>query len=158
MAINAKQLRELIVRPTLEKIALWSPAAENLVMGTAAQESKLGYYLKQLGKGPALGIYQCEPATHTDVVDYIESRGKVRWSSVFPHNLIPLGVDHKRLVYDLRYATMICRMHYYRIPEALPEADDIRGLSSYWKRYYNTTKGRGTIAEFIENYEKYVEG
>lgn len=67
MSINCEQLRLYVIRPTLEKIELWSEAAENLLLGTTAQESHMGTYIKQVGKGPALGIYQMEPATHKDI-------------------------------------------------------------------------------------------
>ena len=36
--------------------------------GTAAVESRMGTYLRQIG-GPALGIWQVEPATHLDCWD-----------------------------------------------------------------------------------------
>ena len=42
MSIDKDQLRELIIRPTLEELDLWSPEAEDLLMGTAAVESNLG--------------------------------------------------------------------------------------------------------------------
>jgi hypothetical protein len=148
MSINAKQLRELIIRPTLKDMGMWSESAENLLMGTAAQESHLGSQIKQLGGGPALGIYQCEPATHEDVAKW--AKGKATFEE--------LSFDHNRLIYDLRYATFICRLHYYRAPKALPEADDIEGLASYWKRFYNSSLGKGKPEEFVRNYKKYVEG
>ena len=66
--LDTKQLRTRIVRPTLQVIGLWSPSAENLVMGTAMQESRCTY-LKQLGKGPAIGIFQMEPMTFQDIYD-----------------------------------------------------------------------------------------
>ena len=47
---------------------LVSQEAENLLMGTAAQESALGEYIRQLGNGPALGIFQMEPETFDDIV------------------------------------------------------------------------------------------
>jgi hypothetical protein len=146
MSINAKQLRELIIRPTLKDMGMWSESAENLLMGTAAQESHLGAYIKQVGKGPALGIYQCEPFTHEDVVKW--AREKYLGAIV--------GANHDRLIYDLKYATMICRLHYYRAPKALPEADDIEGMASYWKRFYNSSLGKGKPEEFVRNYERYV--
>lgn len=52
-----------VVRPVLRVMSAWSQPAEDLVMGTAAQESRLTY-LRQLGGGPALGLWQMEPATH----------------------------------------------------------------------------------------------
>jgi hypothetical protein len=138
-------------------MGMWSESAENLLMGTAAQESHLGHYIKQVGKGPALGIYQCEPATHQDVYNYLRNNEFRLFGNALPHKLRPIGlVDHNRLVYDLRYATMICRLHYYRAPKALPEADDIEGMASYWKRFYNSSLGKGKPEEFVRNYEQYV--
>ena len=55
-----------VINPVLRSMDAWSIAAENLILGTAVQESECGYYLHQLGDGPALGIYQMEPATHDD--------------------------------------------------------------------------------------------
>jgi hypothetical protein len=146
MSINAKQLRELIIRPTLKDMGMWSESAENLLMGTAAQESHLGSYIKQVGKGPALGIYQCEPFTHDDVAKW--AKGKATFEE--------LSFDHNRLIYDLRYATFICRLHYYRVPKALPDANDLDGLSNYWKVFYNSVKGKGTVDEFKDNYVRLV--
>ena len=62
MALDAKQLRELVIKPALLEIELWSEAAEELVLGTAIVESRLSF-IKQLGSGPALGFWQIEPDT-----------------------------------------------------------------------------------------------
>ena len=44
MGINIKHLREYVIRPTLYKLDLWSKSAENLLIGTIAQESQGGYF------------------------------------------------------------------------------------------------------------------
>ena len=62
----ASQTLALVIRPALEKLSLWSLSAEELVLGTAIVESGLTY-LKQHGDGPALGLWQVEPATHDDL-------------------------------------------------------------------------------------------
>ena len=62
----ASQMLSLVIRPALEKLSLWSLSAEELVLGTAIVESGLTY-LKQHGDGPALGLWQVEPATHDDL-------------------------------------------------------------------------------------------
>ena len=62
MTIDINQFREEVVRPVLQDLKMYSPVAENLIMGTAAQESGFTY-IKQLGGGPALGMFQVEPAT-----------------------------------------------------------------------------------------------
>ena len=74
MALDAKQLRELVIRPALMEIELWSEAAEELVLGTAIVESRLSF-IKQLGSGPALGLWQIEPDTHRNSYDnFLEYR------------------------------------------------------------------------------------
>src|SRR5262249_50020699 len=55
-----------IIRPTLLAIDLHSTAAEQLLLGTAMQESDL-IHRRQLGDGPARGFFQMEPATHNDI-------------------------------------------------------------------------------------------
>jgi hypothetical protein len=54
MGIDTKQLLELVVRPVLDEIGAGGVAAEQLVMGTIAQESDMGTWLHQRGAGPAL--------------------------------------------------------------------------------------------------------
>jgi hypothetical protein len=43
----------------------------------------------------------------------------------------------------------MCRVHYYRVPAALPPAGDLAEQAAYWKRYYNTELGRGTVEHFL---------
>lgn len=139
----------------LDDLIRVSDSAVNLLLGTAAQESHFGTYLRQLGNGPALGVFQMEPATLNDIWDnFIVYR-----SPEFQRALMDLGYlkDAARLVYDLRYAAIMCRIHYYRVPEALPAWNTVNGLAHYWKDHYNTHLGAGTVSEFEENYELYVE-
>lgn len=156
MSFDAEQFRTYIINPTLTSFGLYSQSAANLLMGTCAQESHFGKYLHQLGKGPAKGVFQMEPATHDDIRDnYIAHRQQ------FKRLLLANGyqtLEAEQLVYDLRYATIMARFHYYRIREALPAADDIPALARYWKEYYNTRFGKGTEEEFIANYNKFIRG
>jgi hypothetical protein len=48
-------------------------------------------------------------------------------------------------------------MRYLVVPEALPKEDDIKALASYWKKYYNTIHGKGTVSGAISNYNNYVK-
>jgi len=164
VGLDVKQFRELVVRPTLEQIDLWSEAAENLVVGTAVQESRL-CFLKQKGGGPALGVYQPEPATHADVwVNFLRFRSGLarKVKALAPSNGMLVGSppphpSHTQLITNLAYATAICRVIYYRRPEPLPAADDIPGLAAYWKQHYNTPRGAGTAMEWEDNYRRYCE-
>lgn len=142
--MNKDQLRDLIER-VLKEANLYSESAVELLMLTCAQESRLGKYIRQLGGGPALGIFQMEPFTHDDL-----------WRT-HGHILKDLlgEPDSKKLEYDLRYATIMSRIHYFRIPKPLPEAGDIEALAAYWKKYYNTYLGAGKIEEAVEAYNTY---
>ena len=158
--IKTKQLKDLIVECLVElekaiPAIVCNKSAVNLLLGTAAQESLLGTYIRQVG-GPALGIYQMEPATHMDLwANWINYREFVY------RGLMKLGPEferptNNRLVYDLRYATVMARLHYYRRPEPLPEGDDVHGLALYWKDHYNTSLGAGSVHEFEQNYKTRV--
>jgi len=154
MPINTNQLREYIIKPVLNDLDLYSRSATNLLLGTAAQESKMGTYLHQIG-GPALGIYQMEPSTNLDIHgNYLSFNHEL--DTRVDQLCIPSLDIHQNLIYNLGYATAMARLHYYRITEALPDADDVEGLAYYWKVYYNTNLGKGTINEFIGNYNRYV--
>lgn len=149
----------MIIRPTLQYLNLWSEAAENLLLGTAAQESALGTYIHQLGKGPALGIYQMEPNTHKDIhSNFLKYRDELRNKIANLAGYSPSGNAEDDLVGNLYYATAMCRVHYLRVPKPLPAANNIEGLAAYWKKYYNTPLGAGTEQQFIDNYKKYVVG
>ena len=75
MSLDATQLRQMVIKPALEKLHLWSTAAEELVLGTAIVERAL-IYIRQHGAGPALGLWQVEPRTHDDLyTNYLSYRG-----------------------------------------------------------------------------------
>lgn len=149
--MDAKHLREYIVRPALKAIEMHSAAAENLVMGTAAQESLLKW-VKQLGGGPALGIFQMEPFTHDDIwATYLISRGELQHKVLSAISTsVPPPSD--RLMWDFRYAAIMCRLRYRRVRDPLPDEHDVHAMAAYWKRFYNTAAGKGTVEEFVDRY------
>lgn len=142
-----------VIYPALDELGpkFNSVAARNLLFGTAIQESGLTY-LKQLGGGPALGLYQMEPATHDDIwKNFLSARRTIRGSLGTAFN----RPDPERMVWDLKYATQMARLHYWRVKEPLPHYNDIPGMARYWKKYYNTPAGAGTEEEFIENWNNH---
>lgn len=155
MSIEKSQLKEYVIRPTLESINMWSPEAEILLLGTAATESKMGHYLHQVS-GPALGIYQMEPATYYDIDEnYLAHRMNFRKKILnamgyakFPHAI--------NLIHDLKLSTIMTRLHYARYREPIPNAEDIEGMAIYWKKYYNTEKGKGDVSRFIDDFKSFV--
>jgi hypothetical protein len=150
--IDPIHLLKYVIRPVLKDLDLWSVEAEQLVLGTACQESKCGEYLVQLGGGPALGIYQMEPATHDDIWrNYLPGRAIKYKISDFAFNA---GLDADEMIGNLYYATAMCRIHYLRVPEKIPVG--LHPQAAYWKKYYNTPLGAGTINEYINSWERFV--
>lgn len=147
MSYNRKQFESLIRR-----ILTWcdpdlcSDSAVQLLLGTAAQESRFGHFLRQT-KGPALGAYQMEPATF----DWLRHKfkSKYKWLE---------DCKAEELETDLLLATIMCRLRYRVVPDKLPEAGDVAGMAMYWKQWYNTPLGKGQEEEFVLNYEHYVNG
>lgn len=154
--INTRQLRDLVIVPTLQIMRMHSEAAVNLLLGTCAQESAMGEYIAQIN-GPALGIFQMEPATFRDIwQNYIAYNDDIE--AMVRQDFRGRPNNPSQLVSDLRCATVMTRLHYRRRPEPLPKADDVWGLGAYWKQHYNTENGRGTVEEFVRNFERYVMG
>lgn len=153
--MDSKQFEKYVVQPALTLLEMDSPAARALLLGTAAQESGLGHYLRQVGGGPALGAFQMEPATYRDIwrnfLDYqpkLKARLALRW---------PVEPEPEEMMTDLLLAAVMCRLHYRRVKAPLPKADDLPGLARYWKMHYNTPMGAGSELEFIHNWHERVK-
>ena len=122
--------------------------AAEMVYRTGLAES--GYRTRrQHGGGPARGWWQMEPATERDIwTNWIAHRPEIAAKIVEVTG--KEGPGH--LEDDDLYAAIMCRLHYRRVPEALPDRDDLAKQAAYWKRYYNTAEGRGTVQHFIESF------
>lgn len=148
--IDIPQFRKNIIVPALTVIGAHSDAAEELVLGTALQESRL-QYIKQLGNGPALGFFQMEPATHDDIwINYLAFQDDLKTKLLTLAAPSNGQVSSNELMGNLWYAAAMCRIHYRRVADPLPQAGDVPGMASYWKEHYNTHLGAGTEEEYEE--------
>jgi hypothetical protein len=145
---DPKQLR-ILITDILKDVDLYSEDAVELLMMTAAVESRLGTYLTQI-RGPARGIFQMEPATEKDI-----------WSNYlkFKPDLVRrinrYVLDHPdELRFNLAYGIIMARIHYLRAPQTIPSRNDLVSLAEYWKRWYNTHLGKGTPEKAIQAYKE----
>lgn len=153
--LKAIQLRELIIRPALQDLVMWSEAAEELLIFTCAVESDGGTYLKQI-HGPALGIYQMEPETYNDIwQNFLAYKAGILMKFLYNFNA-PKMPDEERLIWDLRFATAITRIHYLRVNAALPAHDDINSIYDYYKAHYNTSLGAADKSRCLSAYESFI--
>jgi len=153
--LNSAQLRELVIIPALRDLVMLSDDAVELLMFTVAVESNGGSYLKQI-EGPALGIYQMEPETYNDIwQNYINNQFRLVGLMVSNFDCIRMPSED-RLIYDLRFATAMARIHYARVPQKLPDKNHILAMWAYYKTYYNSSKGAAECVKSIEKYKAFI--
>ncbi|WP_062260801.1 hypothetical protein [Endozoicomonas arenosclerae] len=158
MGICAKELRHYVVRPTLKHLRMWSPTAENLLLGTAARESGLGFHLKQEHQ-QALGIYQISPRMHRNIWDHYLAK-KSDLSSLIRGLASQrefLAHPHLELATNLSYATAIAWMIYYRTEKPIHKVphDDIPAMGKLWHNYYHRHHP-GPVESFVESYRTLI--
>ena len=187
--IDINRFRNLIVRPSLKAVDLWSEDDEELLILTCAQESLGCTYLRQI-KGPALGPYCCEPTTYESywkdylyknsyyhvlehgvalentilykILKFINQEKVLSDGKYYnPFSLIekPYYIpDINLLMENFLYASIMCRVHYLRVSEPIPSRSNIQLLAEYYKKHYNTDKGKATVEEAIKNYYAFIGG
>ena len=155
MIFTADDLRHLVIRDTLHYLNDWSLAAENLLLGTAAQESGLA---GGWSKGRRVGLYHITPAMHRAVWDKYLINNPQLASDVRgmagQHSF--LRAPHGELATNLKYASAIAWMIYRRSGQKLPEANNLVELGKFWHRYFHP-KAEGTVADFVKHYQLLVQ-
>jgi hypothetical protein len=142
------------IHTTLQTIGLWSQSAEDLILGIGAHESHY-QFVQQLGGGPALGYWQMEPATHDDCwSNYLYYRAPL--AAKIEALLQGAPISASAMVANLPYAIGMARIRLLRAPEPFPIAGDIEGYAAYWKQWWNTPQGAGTIQEFLDNWQRFI--
>ena len=144
------EIRE-IAEYALYKIDCYSDDALALVVRSGMAES--GYRaLRGYGKNnPAIGFWQIEPATMYDMM-----RNYIIYRAPYRKALEELGMKFKgddieiSVMSNMGVQAALCRLHYRRDSKPIPSWDDLESQGKYWKRVYNTIKGRGTVKHFIK--------
>ena len=138
--------------------------AFDLLLMTALHESGGLRYNRQIN-GPALSLFQIEPDTYYDtfksylfyrpeklnaIVDYFGKDGL----DDFEEMSVPkLGT----LMNNIVFSTVMARLHYYRVPEALPKKGSpeyLYSLAKYCKKHFNRT-GKATPEKYLNDYVRY---
>ena len=112
-------------------------------MGIMGVETNWYSYCVQLGDNPAAyGPFECQEASYEDTWKYCVECG------IAPKLLAACGMtpsvvmpDRSILIYNLRFAALMCRMFFARFKECLPEPDDYTGFANLHKLRYNTSGG-----------------
>lgn len=153
---NVEQLRELVIKPTLTDMVMYSEDAMELLVFTCAVESEGGTYLKQI-HGPALGIYQMEPETYNDIwANFLKGNNSILLRLISNFGIVNMPSED-RMIYDLRFATAMVRLHYLRVPANLPDKDNVEAIWKYYKAHYNTYLGKADKTKSLKLYQEFIK-
>lgn len=154
----------------------YADAVAQLLFGTAAQESNLIWERQRSprweGDVGGFSKWQLEKASIKASLDALKKNAvlaKTAGDFLFAD---PNAPDSLKAETSVLWATdivlwsmrmddndhigaLFCRLHYLRCPGAVPT--ELQGQAEYWKKYYNTSAGKGTAAEYIENWKRYCD-
>lgn len=146
--MNRQQFTDQVIRPVLKEIGMWSQEAEDLLLGTALNESADLSRITQFNNGPARGYFQMEMATYEDLMQQLPQRRK---DKILEFKAPVLSAEDN-LKMNAAFMVVVARMQYARFPEAIPKTLD--GQARYWKKYWNTDLGAGKPQDFIDAFNR----
>lgn len=138
--------------------------ANLLMIETAAVETQFGLYRDTTPDGAGRGVTQVDKDTFYWIKELALElapgacmRPKRNWREKI---ISEFGIDLKRVEHaDLDYNPLLSfiftRLRYLVISERIPVT--VEGRAQYWKKWYNSTLGKGTPEHYIESIEKLPE-
>jgi len=157
--ISPTHLISEVIIPVLQdldqvKPGMYSDKAVRLLLGTFAQESDLGFFLKQHPSGPARGIGQMEGATTRDLVDrYLRKPGNEDLQVLILSYYTGTDEIEEEITWNLKLAVALTRLRYWVVPIPIPE--DREGQARYWDVHYNANN-EDEVEEYLASYDEFV--
>jgi hypothetical protein len=145
--VSPNDFQTKVLNPDLMRLNIYSPAASNLLLGTAIQESLLGKLSKNVFQ---ITLSTAEDINSTYLVKHPDLRNAVNY---FYDPQRPLSWN---LSNNVNYEVAIASIVYLRANRPLPNATDPEALGQFWKRNYNTYFGKGTAREYAVNLESFL--
>ena len=128
------------------------PDDRQLLRRIALVESDDGRNPRTYRQGYHGGIWQVDLIGFQDTQDTNSHPGLV---SKFEEIQSKFGIDWPSVQWeDLRkplYSGLAARLKLSNVAASIPFASDVAGQASYWKTYYNTESGAGTVERFIQD-------
>jgi hypothetical protein len=141
---NPTQLFE-VVEVVCRALGSVGGLASELLLETAAQETNFGQYLDPTPRGAGRGVFQCDFIAFQDVQQRAKAADVKMVSRVFGFDLT--RISHECLDLSPLAAAVFARLHYKLVRDAIPQTLD--GRAAYWKRFYNTFAGKGTVDKYL---------
>ncbi len=122
------------------------------MMGTCATETHCGQYPDDNPEKLGVGVYQHDQIRIDDIQQEGEQRHFDIVKKLWGYNIPTIKLAD--LAYDPLLSTICARLGYKRIPENCPA--NILDQAIYWKKYWNTLAGKGTMAHYLHCVETYL--
>jgi hypothetical protein len=176
--MNARRIWELCIEcagaiyGTTAPTSGYALRTARLLFGTCAQESGLVWERQRAvefaGRRGGFSKWQVEEGSIQASLEYLRRRPAVQlratsWLFADPHagpEWLSIGVEALEWAMRIHDSDVIgvlfARLHYLWVtPEPIPEG--VEAQAGYWKRFYNTAAGSGTVEEYLGNWERAVE-
>lgn len=128
--------------------------AYRILVETAAAETLCGTLPDKTRNGAGRGLFQCDEIGFVDVIQRASRADIDALELAFDFRLT--DIKWEQLNYSPLIAAAVARLHYKLRPGAIP--GDLRGRAEYWKKWYNSVAGKGSVADYIfkaNAWEKY---
>ena len=158
MGIAVRELRELIIKPCLQVFNEDSETAENLLLGTAAQESLLGQHCF-CQKTNGLGIYRITAEKHRELWDQylVQFPELASLQRGMASQQQFLKNPHNELITNLGYSTGMAWMIYRRAGIDFQKPLEFTSLAALWAAHFDNGTGATRHADdFVQTYRNLI--
>lgn len=147
-----------MVRDVCESLSLQTKRqGTEMVIGTICAETGLGNTRDKFER-EGRGLTQFDEVRFNDVRKYIcERRPELRTMIIerFGIDFAKIGfsliIDYSPIV-----SIILCRVSYMMVPEKLPNCGDVLSQAKYWKKYHNTSAGKGTPEHYMRMWNRFA--
>jgi len=120
--------------------------ALDLIKETIGAETNHGEY-KDNTLYAGMGIAQLDKIGFDDVKARTRDKHK---NSILAYYDIDINlVQWEELRYNPLLSLLFVRLKYKLVPEEIPTT--LEGRAEYWKKYYNTSAGKGTVEHYVKS-------
>lgn len=150
MGIDASQLRQLVISPTLHYLDRYSVSAEALLLGIAAAQSDLGNKLHN-------GLFHINAEHHQQCWDTYLAKDPCLASRVrgLASQHAFLEDPHTELTVNLRYATAIAWLMIEARQIELPNTPDMHLFAQIWQQVFQP---EGHLGDFSQAWQRCIAG
>ena len=121
--------------------------AVNISIETACVETQCGTFPDAHPDKWGVGLCQLDQIGLDDIQLNGEQRHFDLIKGAFDYDIRKVQLSDA--AHDPLLSLILCRLHYKRVPARFP--DDLIGRAKYWKEYYNTVAGKGTVHHYLDS-------